>query len=509
MKTSWRLSIVLLAVAGARADVTLAPLFVDHAVLQREKPVPVWGQAAPGEKVTVTFAGQMRETVAGPTGRWSVALGALPATTQGADLVVTGKNTLVAHDVVVGEVWLCSGQSNMEWPVRRAANAEREIAAANFPLLRHIAIDRAVTDQPMDTAKTSGWLAATPANAGSFTAVGYFFARELQQKLGVPFGLIHSSWGGTPVESWISPAALAANPAFAVVGERWRQNLAEFPEKKAAHEIVLAEWTKAEEAAKAKGAPAHAAFLKQRPRPRGPRGAGDSWTPSGPFNGMIHPLLPYALRGVLWYQGESNTERANEYRALFSAMIGDWRARFQQGDIPFYWVSLANFIEPADNTGRNFAFLREAQTQTLALPNTGQAVIIDLGDPNDIHPTNKQSVSRRLALLAKNRLYQIVSDDTGPTFAEAVREGPAMRVRLQHASGGLVAHDKPVQSLEVAGIDRVFHPATGRIERDTLLVSSPAVPAPVAVRYAWQNSPDANLYNGAGLPAVPFRSDNW
>jgi sialate O-acetylesterase len=223
---------------------------------------------------------------------------------------------------------------------------------------------------------------------------------------------------------------------------------------------------------------------------------------------MINPLLPYALRGALWYQGESNAERANEYRALFGAMITSWRAHFGQGDFPFYWVSLANYGVPPDATGLTYAFLREAQTQTLALPNTGQALAIDIGDPNNIHPANKQDVGHRLALLARNRVYGLIGDDTGPVFASATREGAALRVKFEHASS-LVAHDKEVQALEVAGADRRFFPATGKIERGTLLVSAREVREPVAVRYAWTNAPAANLYNGAGLPAVPFRSDNW
>jgi sialate O-acetylesterase len=501
----------LLAAAALRAEVTLAPLFSDGAVLQRGKPVPIWGRAEAGEKITVTFAGQRREATPDAKGRWLVLLDSLAATTQGADLMVAGKNTLVRRDVVVGEVWLASGQSNMEWPVSRAADAAAEIAAANFPLLRHVKIERTVSEAPAESVQTTGWQRATPQTAGAFTAVGYFFARDLHRKLGVPVGLINSSWGGTPVEAWMSPAALAGDPRFAVVAERWRKNLEEFPAAQIAFEEKLAAWTQAATTAQAQGKPAHDAWLKKNPRPRAPRGPGDPWTPAGLFNGMINPLLPYALRGAIWYQGESNAERAGEYQPLFAATITAWRAHFGQGDFPFYWVGLANYAVPADGgeRGRSYAFLREAQTQTLLLPNTGQALAIDLGDPKDIHPTNKQEVGRRLALLARNRTYGIIGDDTGPTFAGATREGASLRVKFTHATGGLVAHGKPVQSLELAGADRVFHPAEGRIERDTLVVRSAAVREPVAVRYAWTNSPEANLYNGAGLPAVPFRSDAW
>jgi sialate O-acetylesterase len=415
----------------------------------------------------------------------------------------------------------------MEWPVSRGKDAAREIAEANLRLVRHVRIEHVVADTPADSVPTTGWQSATPETVGNFTAVGYFFARDLQQRLGVPIGIVHSSWGGTPVESWMSPAALASNPAFGVVAERWARGLVEFPAAKAAYEQKLTEWTRAEAEAKIasatkatppagkKGAAKKAdptatyrEWLRQNPRPRAPRGPGDPWTPSGLFNGMINPLLPYALRGVLWYQGESNAERASEYHALFSAMITAWRSHFAQGDFPFYWVNLANYAV-ADQDGRSYAALREAQTKTLALPNTGQALAIDIGDPTNIHPVDKQEVGRRLALLAKNRVYGIFGDDSGPVFAGAVRMGTGMRVQFTHASGGLVAHQKAVQALEVAGADRRFYPAEGRIDGQTLVVSSPKVREPVAVRYAWSNAPEANLYNGAGLPAVPFRSDEW
>lgn len=525
----------------SRADVTLAPLFTDRAVLQSDKVVPIWGRAEPGEKITVTFAGQRREATPGPDGRWIALLDPLAPAVQGADLIVTGKNTVTLRDVVVGEVWLCSGQSNMEFTVdsrpgwqanTRTANAAAEIAAAHFPLIRHVRIVQTVAESPADTVATAGWESATPQTVGGFTAVGYFFARDLHQKLGVPVGIVHSSWGGTPVEAWMSPAALASDPAFKIVGERWQRNVAEYPAAKAAHEARLATWVAAEAAARAqsttKAAPApkgrtaakgnpttaYAEWLRKNPRPRAPRGPGDSWTPTGLFNGMINPLLPYALRGALWYQGESNAERATEYHALFTAMINAWRAHFGQGDFPFYWVNLAGFAA-ADRDGRSFAFLREAQTKTLTLPNTGQAIAVDIGNPRDIHPDNKQEVGRRLALLAKNRIYGLTGDDTGPMFAGVTRErasngaGTILRVGFSHVNGGLVALGKPVQALELAGEDRVFHPAEGKIDRDTLVVSSPKVPAPVAVRYACSNAPDANLYNGSGLPAVPFRSDPW
>lgn len=513
MKPLPRKRFVLLAfvtlAAGLRADVTPAALFTDGAVLQRDRPVAIWGKADRGEKVSVSFAGQKRETTAGPDGRWLVHLDPLTMAKEGGELIIAGRNTISMRDIVVGDVWLCSGQSNMEFAVSRATNGAQEAAAANYPLLRHVAVARTVADSAGNDVKTTGWKAAAPADTPAFTAVGYFFARDIHLRTGVPIGLVHSSWGGTPIESWLSADALASDSAYGVVAERWRQMLADYPAAKPRHETALAEWTTAEAAAKAQGAAAHAAFLKKNVRPRAPRGPGDPWTPSGLFNGMIAPLVPYGLRGILWYQGESNAPRAQEYHALFKTLITTWREQFGQPELPFYWVSLANFKPTDDVTGRTYAFLREAQTAALELPETGQAIAIDVGDPNDIHPTNKQEVGRRLALLARKRLYGMTVDDTGPTFERATREGATLRVRFTHVTTGLIAVDRPPPALEIAGADRVFHRAVGRIDRDTLIVSAPKVPEPVAVRYAWENAPDANLYNGAGLPAVPFRSDNW
>ncbi len=494
----------------ARADVTLAPLFTDHAVLQRDKPIPVWGIADAGEKVTVTFARQTRTATAGADGAWKVSLDKLSAESKGADLTVAGKNTLVLHDVVIGEVWLCSGQSNMEFTVSRARDAAKEIAAANFPLIRHVKIRNTVAADPATTVKTTCWQSASPETVGAFTAVGYFFAHDIFQKLNIPIGLVHSSWGGTPVESWMPAPALARDPRFRVVAERWEKTLADYPDKKAEYAPVLAEWTAADAAAKAQGDAEHAAWLKAHPKPRAPRGPGDSWTPSGLYNGMIAPLAPYAIRGALWYQGESNADHAAEYQPLFAAMITAWRKSFGQGPFPFFWVNLANYKSPSDSTGQTYAFLREAQSQTLDLENTGQALAIDIGNPDDIHPTNKQDVGHRLSLLAKNRVYGYQGEDTGPTFANVRLGGAALFATFSHSAGGLTIHNATeVADVEVAGDDKVFHPARVVVSSSIMIASSPDVKQPIALRYAWKNAPNANLYNGAGLPAVPFRSDNW
>jgi sialate O-acetylesterase len=505
--------LVALLPLAIRADVTLAPLFTDHAVLQRDKAVPVWGQAEPGEAVTVTFRDQTVHATTGKDGRWIVYLDPLKPGLP-AELGVSGKNMLKLQDIVVGEVWVCSGQSNMEFrvwgpkgDVYRVDNADEEVAAAQFPLIRHFKIERAVAAQPADTAQ-GAWTVCSPGTVGQFTAVGYFFARDLQQKLGVPIGLINATWGGTAIESWMSEAALKSDPAFAIADERWSKALDGWPAKVAAYEAARAAQENEEIAAMTAGPTKYADFLKHKPWLPPPPSPTSPEAPRSLFNGMINPLLPYGIRGVLWYQGESNGSRPAEYHALLAAMITFWRAHWGQGDFSFYFVQLPNYAG-GDPAGTAWARLREAQAQALSLPHTGMAVTIDLGDPANVHPRNKQEVGRRLALIARHELYAIPGDWCGPTFKSAEQEGAAMRVHFDHAEGGLVAHEKPLAAFVVAGADRQFHPAVARIARDTIVVSAAEVKAPVAVRYAWTNAPEANLFNGAGLPAAPFRSDDW
>jgi sialate O-acetylesterase len=492
-----------------RTAVTLAPLFADHAVLQSGKPVPVWGAAGPSDAVTVTFRGQTVRTVAGADGGWVATLAPLAATSEPADLVVAGQDTVTVHDVVVGEVWLCSGQSNMEFTVNnggstyRVENAEAEVAAANDPLVRQLRIEKAVATGPARSARTSGWVPASPKTVGEFTAVGYFFARDIHRALGVPVGIVLSSWGGTPIESWMSDAARASTSVAGTLEARWRRALSEWPpERVARYPQDMEAWQKAEKEAEAANVknPLH--------WPQPPATDSSPARPGGLFNAMIAPLQPGALRGILWYQGEANVWNAGEYAEFLATMIHSWRAGFGQGELPFYIVQLANFGNPDERVDRGWARLRDAQAQALGVPATGMAVTIDIGDARNIHPRNKQEVGRRLALIAKAQVYGIQGAFAGPTFAGAKREGNAMRVRFTNAGARLVALGD-VASLELAGADGVFHPASSEIDGDTLLVSSWEANEPVAVRYAWSNAPEANLYNDAGLPAVPFRSDSW
>ncbi len=495
---------------AAHTNVTLAPLFSDHAVLQRDKPVPVWGDAGASDTVTVTFRGQTVRTIAGNDGRWIAYLKPLAATSEPADLVVAGQNTVTVHDVIVGEVWLCSGQSNMEFTVDsggttyRVDNVEAEVAAANFPLIRQLRIEKAVATAPARSARTSGWQPASPKTVGEFTAVGYFFARDIHRTLGVPVGIVLSSWGGTPIESWMSDAARDSTSVAGTLDARWSRWRSEWPPERVAQYPALMEaWQKAEKEAAA----THTKNPLHWPPP--PPTDDSPARPGGLFNAMIAPIQPGALRGVLWYQGEANVGHAGEYAEMLATMIHSWRSGWGQGELPFYVVQLANFGDPNERVDRGWARLRDAQAQVLGVPATGLAVTIDIGIAGNIHPTNKQEVGRRLALIAKAQVYGMRGAYSGPVFAGAKPETNAMRVSFTNTGGRLVARGGEVTSLELAGADGVFHPASSEIDGDTLLVSSWEANEPVAVRYAWTNAPDANLFNDAVLPAVPFRSDNW
>ena len=486
-----------------RGEITLGPIFKDHAIVQRDKPLPIWGRAAPGEKVTVAFRGQSLNATADTNGRWIVYLEPLTASAETADLVVSGGETRVIKDVLVGEVWLASGQSNMEWQVSQLREEEQQIAAVDLPQLRHLRIDHVVAATPSENVNTSAWEAASPQTVGSFSAVGYFFAREIQRKLGVPVGIIHSSWGGTEIEAWMSESVRQSTSFAPIMEARWQHAMSEWPpERVASYPADMIAWQKAEEQAKA----THT--LNPKPWPPPPASLDSPAAPGGVFNGMIAPLQPVAIRGVLWYQGESNVGRAAEYAELFPAMIRAWRANWGDETLPFYFVQLPNYAN-GNPGGRDWARLREAQAKALELPSTAMAVTIDIGDAGNLHPAAKMEIGRRLALAAKSILYGIPGDYSGPIFESATPEGATVRIRFSHADSGLVSHQRPVQSLEIAGPDRVFHVGSARIDRNMLVVSSPDVKNPVAVRYAWSNAPEANLYDGAGLPAAPFRSDDW
>ncbi len=500
------LTTLLLASLSAlqAAELKLAALFSDHMVLQRDKPVPVWGWADPGEQVTVEFAGQKKTVTADAGGKWLVKLEPMAASVEARTLVAKsqkeGREARVA-DVLVGEVWLGSGQSNMALAVSRARDFEKEQAAANLPLIRMFKENSRAAAAPQPDA-TGQWGICSPETVGTFSATLYFFGRELHRELHVPVGLINSSVGGTPIESWIAAEAQARTPELKAAAEADARERAAFDEAKAKanYEKALARWK--EQAAKAKAAGKSAPV-----RPRDPLQAHERRGESGGlFNGKIAPLIPYAIRGALWYQGEANSHAGKGvlYNYQLPLLVTDWRARWGE-EFPFAWVQLPNFRAADD-----WILVREAMLKTLKLPRTGMAITIDIGESNNIHPTNKQEVGRRLALWALGTVYgQKVSSTSGPLPAGHEVRGSEIVLSFTHTDGGLQAKGGELKGFVIAGEDRQWKPAQAHIEGDKVVVSSPDVKKPAAVRYAWETDPACNLYNGAGLPASPFRTDDW
>ncbi|MHB9026562.1 MAG: sialate O-acetylesterase [Armatimonadota bacterium] len=489
----------LLAALPALADVKLPAVFCDNMVLQRGIADPVWGWAAPGEQVTVSIAGQQVKATAGADGNWKAKLAPLQAGGP-FEMTVAGNNTLTLKNVMVGEVWVCSGQSNMEWVVRNVNNAAQEIAAANYPGIRMFTVTKIISYEPK--ANCTGWWAiCSPQTVSAFSAVGYFFGRELHKALGVPVGLINTSWGGTPAQSWTDRQSYLDNPLLKPTMDYTDSAMQKYAN---ATETAMREWLAAVDKAKAEG----------KPLPTPPFVPGDPRSsaamPTGLYNGMVAPLIPFGIAGAIWYQGESNAGQPALYRTLFPAMISGWRRAWGQGDFPFLFVQLANFYaQQTTPVESGWAELREAQTLTLALPNTGMATIIDIGEAGDIHPRNKQDVGKRLALWAQAQTYgkkDVVY--SGPMYDSMTVEGNKIRLRFQHLGGGLVTKDGgPLKGFAIAGADGKFVWADTVIDGDSIVVSSAEVANPTIVRYAWANNPVCNLYNKAGLPAVPFRTD--
>ena len=662
MKTSRLLSflfstfLILFCTISIMASVTVPSLIGDNMVLQQGKKARIWGHAAPGEKISVEIAGSKANVVAGNDGRWQALVGPLKAGGP-FELTIKGNNTLTIKNILVGEVWVCSGQSNMEWPLINSKNGADAVAQANYPEIRLFTVQKATSDTPLDDVKGS-WVVTTPATAGQFSAVGYFFGRELYQTLKTPVGLIHTSWGGTPAEAWTQRESLANSPELQPILDRYQDSLKALPQRQQEFQQKLAAWihqnlyedegNKGEslgyadpksntsdwqtmhlpqfiETAGLKidgavwfrkeinipqdwaGKPLDldlaaiddydttyfngtrvggigpetpnsysiarhytvpAELVKPGPNviairifdsageggfsagkmAMGPKGASDksqaislsgAWSykverglepkspdwgsrpeapgpnnqnsPSVLYNAMIAPLVAYSIRGAIWYQGESNAGRAFQYRTLFPTMIRNWRTSWGEGNFPFYFVQLANWqpIKPEPDESE-WAELREAQTQTLTEPNTGMAVIIDIGDTKDIHPRNKLDVGHRLALWALVNTYKQKEEYSGPLFDSLTIEGDKVRLKFKHASGGLKTSDgADPKAFAIAGEDRKFVWANARIEGDEVVVWSNNVPKPVAVRYAWADNPVTNLYNRVNLPASPFRTDTW
>ena len=484
MKNLFSAALLALSVLSTQANVRLPAIFGDHMVLQRDQPVPVWGWADAGEKVTVSFAGKTATATAGADGRWSVKLPALKANSTAATLAVEGKNKVEFEDVLVGEVWLCSGQSNMEWSVAASKDKEKEIAAGNHPRIRHIKIQLTTAVEPQTDVKTAGWKLCATNTVASFTAVGYFFGRELEKNLDVPIGLIGSNWGGTRIEPWTPPVGFQSVPALKSIAD----NLANFPQRSPA------KTKEGKEVLDKDGKPVMNI---------------NNQSALAIYNAMIHPLIPYAIRGALWYQGESNNGEGMLYFEKMKALIGGWRTLWQQGDFPFGFVQLAPY--KYGGNPENLAGIWEAQTASLSIANTGMAVTTDISTIGNIHPPDKQEVGHRLALWALTKTYGKTGlVYSGPLFDTLTVAGDKATLKFKHAEGGLLAKDgKPLTWFTVAGADKKFHAAAATIEGNNVVVRSEMVAAPVAVRFGWNQLAEPNLANKAGLPASPFRTDKW
>ncbi len=633
---------LLLTSQSLLAQLKLAKVFTDYMVLQRQKPIPVWGWAKPNESVVLTLAGQKQTTQANQEGKWMVKFSPLEAGGPFTLEVQGGGEKIAFNDVLIGDVWLCSGQSNMEWTVKQADNFVNEKKNADYPKIRHFFVEHEVTTQPQTDLKSGEWKVCNSQNVGDFTAVGYFFAREVFQKTGVPIGLLHSSWGGSQVEGWISkegmemfdelkPYAqnlpknwqeadmrleesikekLLGNPKAVItltdeqqylkpgydfskwhtgsaIGQwdwqgiwAWRGNgfiaktveipaemigevttlgLAEsFSENqvyingklvfsgilKGIRKIVVPAntWKAGSNSLMIKmnktiepswygvGMMGNADDLYVSSEKQKVALGGNNWKLMPAFaeehtfahssnnigtyiyNGMIAPLLPFAIKGALWYQGETNAGRSYQYRKSFPLLINDWR-RLWNDEFPFYFVQLSSFGSYQNsNQGSGWAELREAQTMTLSLPKTGMAVTTDIGNPKDIHPTNKQDVGKRLAAEALKNTYGLNIVSAGPMYASVNFEKGKATISFKNVGGGLMIKDKfgYLKGFEIAGEDKVFYYAKAEIQGDKVLVYHPKGAKPASVRYAWADAPeDANLFNQEGFPACPFRTDQW
>jgi sialate O-acetylesterase len=491
------LVIAATATCLVKAEVRLPKILSSHMVLQRGRPIHLWGWSNPGERVSAALNGVTQSTSANQFGQWSLYL---PPQSAGGpfQLTVTSSNTVVLDDVLIGDVWFASGQSNMEMPLKgfpgQAAlkNSAEEISHADQPTIRLLFVRHKASAFPLKDYEQS-WTGCTPETAAGFSAVAYFFGRQLNSQQHVPIGLIDSTWGGTPGEAWVSLDGLSSNaslmPVFAASAQM-RDAQADLPL------IVKAE--KAEDAA------ARAANQQPPKHPWHPDPS--SWYPAYLFNGMVAPALPYAIKGVIWYQGESNSgaARAPMYERVFRTLISDWRTHWRQGNFPFLFVQLANFKSDATET---WAMIRDAQRRTLSVANTGMAVTIDIGDPDNVHPADKQTVGARLALAARAMAYGENIEYSGPLFRQTSTEDGGVRVWFDHDTGGLVARGDVIQGFEIAGEDHQFVSARANIDGSSVLVTNSQIERPKYVRYGWANSPTVNLYNSLGLPASPFTSE--
>ena len=492
---------------SVRSEVRVPSIIGNNMVLQRNQSNPVWGWADPRETVTVTVHDQTVKTRAGDDGSWRVSVSALP-TGGPYEMTIRGKNTLQFENILSGEVWICSGQSNMQWSINASNDPDLEKLTAQYPEIRLISVPQVGTQVPMDDFEGQ-WEECSSDTVGNFSAVGYFFGRQLHNTLKVPIGLINNAWGGSAAEAWIRRDLLETDARYAPLMERWKKTEANEKLKTqiADYEKAMKEWKWKAIEARAKGE----ATPKRPNRPNNQLFG--NHRPSNIYNGVLHPTIGYGIKGAIWYQGESNAGRAYQYRDLFPLMIQNWRDVWNQGDFPFYWVQLADFrLEKDLPAESDWAELREAQTMTMSkLANTGEAVIIDLGEAEDIHPKNKEDVGKRLArwALAKDYDYDLVY--RSPIYQSMDRQGTKITLTFDHVGSGMDLFDvnTPI-GFTLAGADQQFVRAAAKIiNRTQIEVWSESVSNPVAVRYAWADNPVCNVQNKEGLPLTPFRTDDW
>lgn len=497
-KSSWAHRLVLLLsvwaccmVSFANAETKLPNIFSDGMVLQQGQENKIWGRDNPGQAIAIAIGDHQLSVTTDAAGNWSAKLPALPVGGPHI-LTVAGSSARIVRDVLVGEVWVCSGQSNMQWWVKASNDPDLEKIAANFPKIRMINFPQVGAQEPIWSHDDRKWQVCSPETIDDFSAVGYYFARQLHQTTGVPIGMINNAWGGSACEAWINRDVLNASPRFQRLMDNWKAN-------ETRHQELNTKTDRNEQEEKD--------FKNLGNNMRG------NQRPANIYNGVLKSHLGYGIRGAIWYQGESNAGRAYQYRDLFPLMIQNWRDEWGQGDFPFYWVQLADFMaeksEPADSA---WAELREAQTMTMdRLPNTGQAVIIDIGEGKDIHPMNKVDVGRRLARWALAKQYNIPIEYQSPRYASMQEDGDGIVLTFNHIPNGWRPFDvnEPV-GFTIAGEDKKFYPAEAKIlDGGKIRVSSSKVSKPMSVRYAWADNPICNMYSKAGLPLTPFRTDDW
>lgn len=505
---------IFLFVTASSADIRLPAVIGNHMVLQQDKPIKIWGWAEPGEGISVVFADQRAQTSADSDGLWEVQLKAMKAGKGPYNMTITGTQSPAVHldDILLGEVWICSGQSNMEWEMRRTHSPTPEIQRAHFPKIRLFHVPRKVSPYPLDDVETE-WKVCAPQTIREFSAVAYYFGRELNQKLGIPVGLISTRWGGTRIEPWTPVAGFQSVPELRDILEDMNAAEKEYREELKGFLPDVKDWVKMAEAAIS-----HEKNILHPPEmPVHPNS--DRQAPTALYNAMIHPMIRFAIRGAIWYQGEANRNDGLIYEKKMEALINGWRTVWELGNFPFYYVQLAPYNYGYlldDEKSDTLDFYRlpmiwEAQLQALKIPNTGMAVTTDITNLYDIHPKNKRDVGLRLSLWALAKTYGwkgLVF--SGPLYKSMAVEGNKIRIQFNHVGRGLISlDDQPLSWFVIAGQDRTFYKARAEISQDSVLVWSEKVSEPVALRFGWHQLATPNLGNKEGLPASPFRTDRW